>query len=247
MSDLPSSSVMGEGSKELWTCRLGTVAWAEALAMQEQLRDLRQQNLIPDTLLLLEHPPTVTLGRRAEESEIPAGRDHLTMRGIAVHDADRGGRITCHEAGQLVGYPIMRTNDVTEFVRKMERAIITALAESGVTAGTREGLTGVWCEDRKIGSIGIHVQKGVTTHGFAINCDNDLETFASVVPCGLPGVEMTSVEKEGGESGVACMRQRVGIAFANEHSLRQRLVSPERLGLTAPIASADPCKPVVNA
>jgi lipoyl(octanoyl) transferase len=87
----------------------------------------------------------------------------------------------------------------------------------------------------------------VTTHGFAINCDNDLETFNSVVPCGLPGVEMTSVEKEGGEAGVACMRQRVGIAFANEHGLRQRLVSPKRLGLAAPIASADPCKPVVNA
>jgi lipoyl(octanoyl) transferase len=238
---------MGDGRSELWTCRLGTVPWADALAMQESVRDLRQANLIPDTLLLLEHPPTVTLGRRADESEIPAGREHLKLRGIAVHDADRGGRITCHEAGQLVGYPIMRTTDVTEFVRRIERAIVAALAESGVEAGTSEGLTGVWCEDRKIGSIGIHVQKGVTTHGFAINCDNDLETFQAVVPCGLPGVEMTSIVKEGGEGGVACLRHRVGTAFAGEHGLRQRLVSPARLGLTAPIATADPCKPVVNA
>lgn len=244
---LPSSSVMSEGSRELWTCRLGEVPWVDALAMQERVRDLRQQELIPDTLLLVEHPPTVTLGRRAEESEIPAGREQLSLRGIAVHDADRGGRITCHEPGQLVGYPIMRTTDVTEFVRKMERAIITALAESGVEAKTRDGLTGVWCEDRKIGSIGIHVQKGVTTHGFAINCDNDLETFQAVIPCGLPGVEMTSIEKEGGEAGVACLRHRVGQAFSSEHGLRQRLVSPQRLGMVAPIAKADPCKPVVNA
>lgn len=244
---LPSSSVMSEGRSEIWTCRLGTVAWADALAMQEHVRDLRQQDLIPDTLLLVEHPPTVTLGRRAEESEIPAGRELLGLRGIAVHDADRGGRITCHEPGQLVGYPIMRTTDVTEFVRKMERAMITALSESGVEAQTREGLTGVWCDDRKIGSIGIHVQKGVTTHGFAINCDNDLETFSEVVPCGLPGVEMTSIEKEGGEAGVACLRHRIGQAFAREHGMRQRLVSPARLGLVAPIAMADPCKPVVSA
>ena len=215
--------------------------------IQQQLRDLRQADQIPDTLLLLEHPATVTLGRRAEESEIPDGREHLLTRGIAVHDADRGGRITCHEPGQLVGYPIMRTTDVTEFVRKMERAIIGALGESGVTAQTREGLTGVWCEDRKIGSIGIHVQKGVTTHGFAVNCDNSLATFDAVVPCGIAGVEMTSVEKEGGESGVACLRHRIGKAFSEEHGLRQRLVSPRRLGITAPIASADPCKPVVNA
>ena len=244
---LPSSSEMSEGNGELWTCRLGTLPWTDALELQEQLRDLRQKDLIPDTLLLLEHPATVTLGRRAEASEIPAGRDHLVMQGIAVHDADRGGRITCHEPGQLVGYPVMRTSDVTEFVRRMERAMITALGESGVNAQTREGLTGVWCDDRKIGSIGIHVQRGVTTHGFSINSDNTLETFSAVVPCGLPGVEMTSIEKEGGESGVACLRHRIGTAFAAEHGLRQRLVSPARLGLTAPIAKVDPCKPVVSA
>lgn len=226
---------------ELWTCRLGSVDWATALRMQEHVRELRQADRVPDVLLLLEHPPTVTLGRRAAEDEIPAGREWLESLGIAVHDTDRGGRVTCHEPGQLVGYPIMRTADVVEFVRRIERATIAALAESGVTATTRDGLTGIWCSERKIGSVGIHVQRGVTTHGFAINCDNDLSTFAEVVPCGLPGVEMTSITREGGEPGVACLRQRVGHSFAMEHSLRQRLVSPARLGLDAPIAPPKPC------
>ena len=239
---------MDSATAELWTCRLGEVPWTEALALQERLRDKRQQDLIPDTLLLLEHPPTVTLGRRADESEIPAGRESLIASGISVHDADRGGRVTCHEKGQLVGYPIMRTDDVTAFVRSMENAVIASLAASGVSAGTREGLTGVWCEDRKIASIGIHVQKGVTTHGFAINCDNDLSTFQSVIPCGLPGVQMTSIELEGGQSGIACLRQRVGHEFAQEHGLRQRLVSPGRLGLGGtPIAAYSPCTEPVTA
>lgn len=232
---------------ELWTCRLGTVAWSDALRIQELVRSLRQQGELPDVLLLLEHPPTVTLGRRAEEGEIPAGREWLRSRGIAVHDADRGGRVTCHEPGQLVGYPIMRTDDVVGFVRSIERATIGALAQSGVTATTREGLTGIWCAERKIGSIGIHVQRGVTTHGFAINCDNDLSTFDEVVPCGLPGVEMTSIALEGGESGIDCLRRRVGHAFASEHALRQRLVSPARIGFEAPLATASPCAPAVVA
>jgi lipoate-protein ligase B len=232
---------------ELWTCRLGTVAWAEAFAIQEAVRDLRQLDEVPDTLLLVEHPATVTLGRRADESEIPAGREWLASRGIEVFDADRGGRVTCHEPGQLVGYPIMRTDDVTEFVRKMERAMITALAESGVSAQTRSGLTGVWCDQRKIGSIGIHVQRGVTTHGFSINAENNLSTFGEVVPCGLPDVQMTSITLEGGDGGINCLRHRVGHAFAAEHGLRQRLVSPQRLGISAPIARAVQCAPKVAA
>ena len=230
---------------ELWTCRLGTIAWADALVIQGQLREARQLGQLPDMLLLLEHPPTVTLGRRAEASEMPAGQQWLEANGIAVHKTDRGGRITCHEPGQLVGYPIMQTTDVVDFVRKMERSMITALAQSGVSAEVREGLTGVWCGERKIGSIGIHVQRGVTTHGFSINCCNDLSTFQQVVPCGLPGVEMTSVALEGGEPGTACMRQRVGHAFATEHGLRQRLVSPERLSISAPVAPAVACGPKV--
>ncbi len=232
---------------ELWTCRLGTIAWDEALAIQEKVRDARQQDEIADTLLLVEHPPTVTVGRRSEASDIPGGSDRLAAAGIAFHEADRGGRVTCHEAGQLVGYPVMRIDDVHDFVRAMERAMIQALAESGVTASTREGLTGVWCEDRKIGSIGIHVQRGVTTHGFSINCDNDLSTFSHVVACGIPDVEMTSIALEGGEASTACMRKRVGSAFAKQFGLRQRLVSPARLDVQGAIAPGEPCKVALTA
>ena len=217
---------------ELWTCRLGTIAWDEALAIQEKVRDARQKDEIADTLLLVEHPPTVTVGRRSEASDIPGGSDRLAAAGIAFHEADRGGRVTCHEEGQLVGYPVMRIDDVHEFVRAMERAMIQALEESGVTASTREGLTGVWCEDRKIGSIGIHVQRGVTTHGFSINCDNDLSTFSHVVAC---------------EASTACMRKRVGSAFAKQFGLRQRLVSPARLDVQGAIAPGEPCKVALTA
>lgn len=234
-------------ANELWTCRLGTIAWDEALSMQESLRQARQEDLIEDTLLLVEHPPTVTLGRRTEESDVPGGTPRLEALGIAVHTADRGGRVTCHEPGQLVGYPIMRIGDVHDFVRRMELAMIEALSQSEVAAHTREGLTGVWCEDRKIGSIGIHVQRSVTTHGFSINCENDLSTFSHVVPCGIPDVEMTSVSIEGGEGSTSCMRKRIGIAFANQFGLRQRLVSPARLGIDGAIAPGEPCKVAVTA
>ena len=235
------------GQGERWTLRLGTVPWDEARAIQERLRDLRQANEIADTLILLEHPPTVTLGRRSEADDLPEARADLETQGIAVHDADRGGKLTCHEPGQLVAYPIVRVTDVVGFVRSLERTIVESLAESGVSSSTREGLTGVWCGERKIGSIGIHVQREVTTHGFSINCDNDLSTFSGVVPCGLPDVEMTSIAREGGDSGIASLRHRVGFAFAREQGLRQRLITPARVGITAPLASVTPCPEPVGA
>lgn len=224
--------------RELRTCWLGTLPWDEALSTQESVRDARQADAIEDTVLLLEHPPTVTLGRRSEPGEIHGSRSNLEELGVAVHEADRGGKATAHEAGQLVGYPVMRVEDVHGFVRKLENAIIEALGESGVRAGTRDGLTGVWCGERKIASIGIHVQRGVATHGFSINCENDLSTFSLITACGIPGVQMTSVALEGGESCTDCMRKRVGFALARQFGRRQRIVSPARLvpvatGLTA--------------
>ena len=122
------------------------------------------------------------------------------MQGIEVVQTDRGGKVTYHGPGQLVGYPIVRVDDVVAYVRLLERAIVAALAEEGVTSRARfddgPDFTGVWVEDRKIASIGVHVQKGVTTHGFAVNVENDLQPFEWVVPCGLSGVRMTSVVKE---------------------------------------------------
>jgi lipoyl(octanoyl) transferase len=147
--------------------------------------------------------------------------------GIDIVDADRGGKVTYHGPGQLVGYPIMRTDGVAEFVRRMEQALIVALRTEGLDAVTRndEGrdFTGVWIEDRKIASIGVHVAKGVTTHGFAVNVTNDLQPFGWVVPCGLPEVQMTSVLKETqGEAGPerpAAFADVVAAAFASEHGL----------------------------
>jgi lipoate-protein ligase B len=225
---------------ELWTCHLGVVEYRDALALQRRLRAARQAGEVPDVLLLLEHMPVYTRGRRSEPGELPMGEDWYRTQGIDVVDVDRGGKVTYHGPGQLVGYPIMAIDDVIAFVRSMEQAMIAALADSGLRARSRsdEGrdFTGVWVQDRKIGSIGVHVQKGVTTHGFAVNVQNDLQPFEWVVPCGLGGVRMTSVLREQAAGGdpLACFRKRMGWRFAEAFGMRQRLVtsralSPERL------------------
>ena len=219
---------------ELWVARLGQVPYAESVAIQERLRAARQAGELPDMLVLLEHPPVYTLGRRGDESDLPMGEDWYRGQGIEVAETTRGGRVTYHGPGQLVGYPIMPITDVVAYLRTMEEAIVAALAEEGITAGPREGLTGVWVEDRKIGSIGVHVSRGVTTHGFAINVDNDLQPFEWVVPCGLDGVRMTSITKETGKGDhLDCFRRRMALAFCTAFGRRQRLVTPERLEAAA--------------
>ncbi|HLH13339.1 MAG TPA: lipoyl(octanoyl) transferase LipB [Solirubrobacteraceae bacterium] len=193
-------------SREMWVCHLGLAAYRDGLAMQQQLRERRQAGAIPDTLLLLEHPPTYTRGRRAGAGELALGESFYRERGIEVHDTDRGGRVTYHAPGQLVGYPILAIDDVGRHLRTMERALVDALAQIGIDAHSRAhdgpDYTGVWVGDpragrqRKIASIGVHVARGVTTHGFAVNVSNDLRPFTWVIACGLPDVEMTSVARE---------------------------------------------------
>jgi lipoate-protein ligase B len=229
----------GEHDKrELWVCNLGTVPYSDALALQGQLRDRRQAGEIPDTLLLLEHPPVYTHGRRSAAEDLPFGEHFYRAKGIDVHATDRGGKLTYHGPGQLVGYPIMEIEDVGVYLRTMEDAILAALAEEGVQARSRhdEGIdyTGVWVADRKIASIGVHVSRGITTHGFAVNVVNDLEPFSWVIACGLPDVAMTSLAAElppEGHTGLPCFRRRMAFHFANAHGRRQRLVSPWRLGI----------------
>jgi lipoate-protein ligase B len=179
-------------------CRLGTVEYRAALALQQSLRDRVQAGELSDVLLLLDHPPVYTLGRRSGPEDLPMGEDWYRAQGIDVVSSDRGGRLTYHGPGQLVGYPIMRIADVPAFVCAIERAIVAALAREGIAARTREGhqFTGVWVGERKIASIGLHVSRGVTTHGLAINVDNDLQPFEWVVPCGMAEVRMTSVSAE---------------------------------------------------
>jgi lipoyl(octanoyl) transferase len=184
----------------LRVCELGLVPYAEALLLQQRVSERRQAGEVPDTLLLLEHPPTYTCGRRTRAGELPFGEAFYRARGIEVHATDRGGRVTYHGPGQLVGYPIMCASDVGAHLRAIEEAIIAALDEHGVRARSRraEGpdYTGVWVDERKIASIGVHVGRGVTTHGFAVNVDCDLEPFSWITACGLPGVQMTSLQHE---------------------------------------------------
>ncbi|HEY1359319.1 MAG TPA: lipoyl(octanoyl) transferase LipB [Thermoleophilaceae bacterium] len=215
---------------ELWVAQLGRLPYAEGTALQERIRARRQAGEIPDALLLLEHDPVYTKGRRTEPGDLPMGEDWYLMQGIEVCESDRGGRVTYHGPGQLVGYPIVGISDVPGYVHAMERVIVRALGEEGVEAEVREGETGVWAAGGKIGSIGIHVSRGVTTHGLAVNVDGDLQPFEWIVPCGLEGVRMTSLLKETGRTGVmGCFRKRVAYRMAEELGLRQRIVSAERL------------------
>jgi len=233
---------------ELWVCQLGTIPWREALAMQEQIRARRQAGELPDVLLLLEHPPVYTRGRRSHAGELTLGEDFYAARGIEVVDTNRGGRVTYHGPGQLVGYPVMGVSDVLAHLRTIEQALVAALAQEGIAARSRvddgADYTGVWVGERKIASLGVHVSRGVSTHGFAVNVDNDLEPFSWVVACGLPDVQMTSLAREIGSparpqaTGVDCFRKRVAYTFCQEHGRRQRLVSPRRLGLDGPLAAS---------
>jgi lipoyl(octanoyl) transferase len=173
----------------------GVVPYAAALAWQRSLAQARLAgHLMHDVLLLLEHPPVVTLGRTARAAHV------LRPDGVDVFEIERGGDVTFHGPGQVVGYPILDLTghkpDLHWYLRTLERALIAALAELGIAAGRNPGATGVWTDNRKIASIGVHVKQWVTWHGFALNVTTDLSQFDRIVPCGIPGVEMTSVERE---------------------------------------------------
>jgi lipoyl(octanoyl) transferase len=185
----------------VWCLRAGIVPYDEAFALQKRLEQARREGALPDVLLLLEHPPTYTRGRRSGPDELPMGVEWYLAQGIEVTDSDRGGRVTYHGPGQVVGYPIVSLrpyrDDVHDYIRRMERVIVASLAAFGVEAGVADGLTGVWTPaGRKIASIGVHVSRGVTTHGFAINVTNDLQPFEWIVPCGIEHCRMSSVARE---------------------------------------------------
>ena len=164
---------------------------------------------------MLEHPPVYTKGRRTEPADLPMGEDWYRAQGIEVCDTDRGGRVTYHGPGQLVAYPIMAVERVADFVHTMEGAIVSALADEGIAAEVRATpFTGVWAGDAKIASIGVRLSGGVTTHGLAVNVDNDLQPFDWIVPCGIDHVRMTSVSRETGRARVAALLpQADGVAL----------------------------------
>jgi lipoyl(octanoyl) transferase len=214
---------------------LGRVAYRPAFELQQIVAQLRAEEKLPDTLLLLEHDHVYTLGRRAPEEEILLDRAALAERGVAVERTDRGGRVTYHGPGQLVGYPIVRlgTADLVGYVRSLERAMIAVAADAGVDAGTVDGLTGIWTGDRKLGAIGIHVSRGITTHGFALNVNTDLSMFNGIVPCGIVDRGVTSLAELLGrevpmEDVVRWTTKRVGEALG---AFRVVEATPDELGL----------------
>jgi len=188
---------------ELWIVSLGRTPYAEALDLQRSLaRDRISGAISEDILLLVEHPPVVTLGRSAKggASNLMVSRDYLVSRGVELFDVERGGDVTFHGPGQLVGYPIIdlkrHRQDLHWFLRQVEEGLIRTLAAYSIPAERNLGLTGVWTGGRKIASIGVHARDWVTWHGFALNVTTDLSYFQLIVPCGIEGVTMTSIANE---------------------------------------------------
>ncbi len=211
---------------DVWCLRAGLVEYGAALEAQKLLERARWAGEVPDLLLLLEHRPVYTRGRRSSNDELPMGEQWYRAQGIEVVETDRGGRVTYHGPGQLVGYPIVSLrpfrDDVHDFIRRMEQVIVRSLAEHDVEAGPIEGLTGVWTpEPRKVASIGVHVSRGVTTHGFAINVNNDLEPFEWIVPCGIDHCSMSSLAREtGSEQDMDRFMETVCRAFGGIYGRR---------------------------
>lgn len=187
---------------------LGSTPYGEALDQQRALCQRRVSgDLREDVLLFVEHPPVYTLGRGTQSSSLPASADELRRSGAEVFEIERGGDVTFHGPGQLVGYPILdlshHRQDLHWYLRTLEASLIDALLTFGLEAERNEGLTGVWLQGRKIASIGVHVKRWVTFHGFALNVTTDLGWFDAIVPCGIQNVTMTSIARELGTTPAA--------------------------------------------
>ena len=208
------------GSSSIRIIDLGRRSYSDVLTLQRRLCRERVEGLRhQDLLLLVEHDPVITLGRSTKASSLPLSVDELSRRGLEVFEVERGGDVTLHAPGQLVGYPIFQLQDhrpdLHWYLRQLEEALIVGLAVLGITAERNPGLTGVWTGGRKIASIGIHVKQWVTFHGFALNVTTALDLFDLIVPCGIQGVRMTSVAQEiGPQDGLeAEVRAAVVAAF----------------------------------
>jgi lipoyl(octanoyl) transferase len=180
--------------------RLGSIGYAAALELQERLLAARIAQRIPDTLLLLQHTSVITLGRGSRPEHVLASRELLAAGGVEIHESARGGDVTYHGPGQLVGYPIIDLNpdrrDVRRYVAGLEEVMIRVAGEYGLRAGRIAGLIGAWIEDRKLGAVGVRIRRWVTMHGFALNVSTNLGAFDLIVPCGIPDKKVTSLERE---------------------------------------------------
>ena len=235
----------GQADRELWVVRLGRMGYEECLELQRQVARQRISGEIPqDVLLLVEHPPVVTLGRSSKQKNLISSPAFLASRGVELFEVERGGDVTFHGPGQLVGYPIFDLKrhklDLHWYLRSVEEALIRTLSAYGISSERNTGYTGVWTNSRKIVSIGVHARDWVTWHGFALNVTTDLSYFDLIVPCGIVGVEMTSIEKETGASiPLDAVSDTVSAEFAALFDLHSVPVSGEsfRTGLLRPAAS----------
>lgn len=215
---------------------LGRLPWVEADSLQRHLRLRIRETRGEDILLLLEHPHIFTLGRNADRADILVGDEWLRARGAEVQTSDRGGKVTYHGPGQLVAYPIVDLSpdrrDLRRYVQDLQEVLVRVLAGLGVSAAPRHRTEeiGVWVEDRKIASIGVHVSRWITTHGFALNLSTDLSYFAGIVPCGLAGVRMTSVEALTGVSpDLSAVSAAVATHFGRVFERQPLHVEPDSL------------------
>ncbi len=188
---------MRESGKTCFVAWLGDIGYAQALALQMRVCDLKKKGFAEDVLLLLEHPPTITLGRNGKWHNLRVSDEVLRRRGVTRLEVDRGGDITFHGPGQLVGYPLLQLDrteqDVHRFMRNLEEVLIRALAEYGIEAGRNEKYTGVWIPQGKIAAMGVHISRWITRHGFALNVDTDLSFYDLIVPCGITGKQVASM------------------------------------------------------
>ena len=185
-------------------CRLGTVDYAEAHRLQEALQGKRVRREVGDIVLLLEHPPVLTMGRSANAQHVLAAPEILAARGVQVHEVGRGGDVTYHGPGQLVAYPIIDLKpdrkDVRKYVASLEETMIRTCSNFGLAAGRVEGLNGAWIGDRKVGAVGVRISRWVTMHGLALNVNSDLRQFEMIVPCGIQDKGVTSLSAELGRT-----------------------------------------------
>ncbi len=231
---------------------LGQVEYNTALELQKTLVDLRKRGVIQDTLLLLEHAPVITLGRNAKQKNIVASPEFLSQKGVELVECDRGGDVTFHGPGQLVGYPIFDLRALKpkigaiEYVRRIEEVLIRSCGDLGIPTARVQGLTGVWTTEEpqaKIAAIGVHISRAVTSHGFALNVTTDLDYFKLIVPCGISDKPVTSMQRELGlqltfEEVMPVVTRNFGFVFQSQvlwlESLNELVPTPEDTPARAP-------------